>query len=183
MVIIFCGALLGLLMAQASLDSEFGFNRIKLGPWIGNARRGGVAADPYTRAALVRSGELPLGGGEGLTFVADADSTGKNLDPNCTYIIKGETPPARFWTVTASTKDGLLLANPANRFGYTSSEVTRAADGSFQLMVSRLPFPGQWLPVSAAPSLRLTLRLYDTPLANETGGIVPVWPDIVQVRC
>lgn len=183
MVTIFFGVFIGLLFALAALDIEIGFNRLEFGPWTGSPRRGGVLADPYTKAALARSGELPVGGGEGLTFVADRDSTGQTLSPSCTYVIEGHMPPARYWTLTASTKDGSLFRNPARRYGYTSSEVLRASDGRVRLIASPLSQSGNWLPLVAQTSLRLTLRLYDTPLANETGGVAPVWPAILRGQC
>lgn len=183
MVTIFCGVLLGLIAARAALDLEVGFNRLRYGPWIGSSRLGGINADPYTKAALVRSGELPLGGGEGLTFFAERDSAGRQLSSQCSYRIEGEMPPSRYWTITASSKDGQLLENPARRHGFTSSEIVRSNDGRIIITASATPQAGNWLPLSGNQPLRLTLRLYDTPLANETGGVVPAWPNIDRRHC
>ena len=183
MVSMFCGVMLGLLLAQAALDREFGFNQLRFGPWVGNARLGGIFADPYSKAMLARSGELPLGGGEGLTLVAERDSAGHALSSRCTYVIAGDLPPARYWTLTVSSHDGSLLDNPSRRFGFTSSEIVRGADGKINLVASSLPRAGNWIPLAGAQPLRLTLRLYDTPLANESGGVQPLWPAITRLQC
>lgn len=183
MVTMFCGVMLGLLMAQVALDTGLGFNKLRFGPWTGNPRLGGIYADPYSKAILVRSGELPLGGGEGLTLVAERDSDGRALSTLCTYAIAGDVPPARFWTLTASTSDGRLIDNPSRRFGFTSSEIVRSADGKINLFASPVAQAGNWIPLAGAEPLRLTLRLYDTPLANESGGVQAVWPAITRQQC
>jgi len=183
MVSMFCGVLLGLLLTQAALDRELGFNKLRFGPWIGNPRLGGIFADPYSKAMLARSGELPLGGGEGLTLVAERDSAGNALSAHCTYTIAGDVPPARYWTLAVSYRDGRLIDNPSQRFGFTSSEIVRGADGKINLVASSLPRAGNWIPLAGAEPLRLTLRLYDTPLANESGGVQPIWPVITRLQC
>ena len=48
---------------------------------VARRRQGGpLDADPYTRAALERSGEIPLALGEGLQLDARVDSAGRALD-------------------------------------------------------------------------------------------------------
>jgi hypothetical protein len=71
-------------------------------------------------------------------------------------------PPARYWTLSLYTPQGALIDNPAKRFGFTSSEILRASDGSFQIAVSRQAHPGNWLPIGSDHGFTLVLRLYDT---------------------
>lgn len=183
MVTVLAGVLLGLLLAQVSLDIGLGFNRLEFGPWSGDPRFGGINADPYSKAALIRSGELPLGGGEGITLIAERDSQGRPLNSDCTYEVDGTMPPARFWTITATRTDGTLFDNPAKRHGFTSGEVMRSDNGAVSLSVSPDPQAGNWLPVARNTRLRLTLRLYDTPLANAASGFAPAWPVIRARGC
>lgn len=183
MLTLFFGVVLGLLTAKAALDGELGFSRLTYGPWVGNPRLGGVNADPYTKARLIRSGELPLGGGEGITFIAEQTSDGQSLSTACTYAIEGEMAAARYWTLTATTREGAPFQNPSRRYGFTSSEILREPGGSVRIALSALPQAGNWLPLSGAAPLRLTLRLYDTPLANEAAGVEPAWPAIRRLSC
>ena len=41
----------------------------------------------------------------------------------------GRVPPTRYWTVTLHGPDGSLVANAALRYGFTSGELVRRADG------------------------------------------------------
>ena len=50
------------------------FGALRVGPWLAWPAIGATAPDPYTRAYLARSGVLPLGQGEGVTFTAGSDS-------------------------------------------------------------------------------------------------------------
>jgi hypothetical protein len=177
------GVVVGLGSAFLALEAEVGFNRVTVGPWIGNPRAGGINADPYTRAALVRSGELPVGGGEGITFIARRDSNGRSLDARCTYVVAGDPPPARWWTLTVYTPEGRLLGNPAGRYGFTSREVRRNRDGRYEVVVARRARSGDWLPVETDGAFKLVMRLYDTPLATATGLVTPVLPEIKRERC
>ena len=99
-------------------------------------------------------------------------------------MLSGVTPPARFWTLTLYDPDGRLVANSANRYGFTSQEITRFADGSFQIAVAPRARPGNWLPSGGVDRYLLVLRLYDTPVgaATRIGREAPM-PAISQRAC
>lgn len=149
------------------------FGAVEAGPWTAWPRTGALDADPYTRASVARSGEAPLGLGEGLVFTARRDSAGDPLIARCSYRIHGRTPQARYWTLTAQTPSGLLLDNPAGRYGFTSAEVVRDAVGLFAIEASREARPGNWLPLSGDGRFDLALRLYDTPVSVVGSRIDP----------
>jgi hypothetical protein len=176
------GVAFGLLLTFATLEGEVGFYRIRGGAWDGSPRAGGVNADPYTRAALVRSGELPVGGGEGATFTARTDDDGNALDTRCAYRVAGGMPQARYWTLTAVNGDGRLMRTVTGRLGLTSQEVERTPQGGVDIVVARRVRAGDWLPVEGAGPFRLILRLYDTPLAT-TAAATPVFPAIRREGC
>ena len=92
---------------------------------------------------LARTGEVPLGAGEGISFTAEVDSTGAPLSGACTYRIVGQTPAARLWTLTAYDGAGRLMANAARRPGFHSREIVRNADGSFEITISPEVAAGQ----------------------------------------
>jgi hypothetical protein len=144
------------------------FGAVKVGAWTAWPQSGSADADPYSLAVLARTGEVPLGAGEGLTFRAERDDDGEPLTGNCVYTIAGQTPSARLWTLTAYDDDGRLMVNAARRTGFHSREILRRPDGSFVITVSPRVEPGNWLPVARVERFKLVLRLYDTPLT--TGG-------------
>ena len=71
--------------------------------------------DPYARAAMARTGAVPIGAGDGVAFFAVADEAGRAFDGRCDTVILGTTPAARFWTLTLYDPQGRLVANSAAR--------------------------------------------------------------------
>ena len=83
-------------------------------------------------------------------------------------MISGITPQARFWTLTLYDPQGRLVANSLERYGFTSQEILRRADGSFEIAIAPRARPGNWLPTGGIESYMLVLRLYDTPVGVTT---------------
>ena len=129
-------------------------------------------------------GELPVGSGDGVAFYASTDDAGQPLDGRCDVLLSGTTPQARFWTLTLYDPEGRLVANSAQRQGFTSQEIIRNADGSFNIMVGPRARPGNWLPTGGVEKYLLVLRLYDTPIgmAARTGSEAPM-PAITKKAC
>lgn len=161
------GTALGLAAAALALNRGLGFGGVTAGPWTAWPKAGG-GADPYMRAMLAHSGEIPLGASEGLSFVARTDSAGRPLDPTCDYAVSGQTPQARYWTLSVSSPDGLLFANPSERSGFTSTELLRDASGAFLITLSRRARPGNWLPLAEHDPFILSLRLYESEFSAAT---------------
>ncbi len=159
------------------------FGAVTVGDWTAWPDDGTLNADPYALARIARSGEVPLGAGEGLVFTATADDTGAPLFGGCTYTIAGETPAARLWTLTAVDGDGRLMPNLAHRQGFHSREIVRAANGDFAITASGTVQPGNWLPVGDAPRFDLVFRLYDTPLATGSQLSTLAMPAIRKAHC
>src|SRR5688572_23413496 len=61
---------LGLWSAWLAVRSPSPIDAITLGPWQAWPNAGTKDVDPYSRARLARTGEIPLGSGEGLTLLA-----------------------------------------------------------------------------------------------------------------
>ncbi|MGB8278588.1 MAG: DUF1214 domain-containing protein [Methylovirgula sp.] len=156
------GTVLGLAATYYLLIGGVSFDEAKAGPWTRWPKSGSMEIDPYAHAMLARSGELPLGTAEGLSFFAWSDSAGETLRASCDYVVRGPMPPTRYWTLSLYTPAGSLVDNPAKRFDFTSAEILRAADGGFEIAVSRHARPGNWLPIGDVPAFALVLRLYDT---------------------
>lgn len=157
---------------------------LKIGAWTARPKTGTADADPYSRATIVRSGELPVGTGDGVAFTANADDKGRPLDGRCDVVVSGVTPAARFWTLTLYDPKGQLVANTLQRYGFTSQEVIRGADGQFEVRVASRARSGNWLPTGGIERYMLMLRLYDTPVgvATRTQRDAPM-PQIATVGC
>jgi hypothetical protein len=178
------GLVIGLWATLYSLRNMQGFDAVTIGAWTVSEKAGTSEADPYTRAAIERSGEIPLGLGEGLQFIARSDDSGAALDARCAYLVGRTTPPARYWTLSLIDRRGFPIENPAARYGFRSSEVLRSADGRFVIAVSASAHSGNWLPIGAKGRFALALRLYDSPVSATAEAIdKDALPKIVRESC
>jgi hypothetical protein len=157
---------------------------LTIGPWTARPRTGTADVDPYSRATIVRNGELPIGTGDGVAFTATTDDKKKALDGRCDVVVSGVTPPARFWTLTLYDRKGHLVANSLQRYGFTSQEIVRQSDGSFEIHIASRSRAGNWLPTGGIERYALMFRLYDTPVgvATRTQRDAPM-PTISTVGC
>jgi len=167
------GVALGLGFTFFALERELGFGALSLGPWTAWPKNGTTEIDPYARAITARNGETPLGSAEGLAFIARTDSDGAPLESRCDYNLTGPMPEARFWTLTLLSPAGFLVENKADRYGFTSADILRRADGAFEIGMAREARAGNWLPIGALDRFILALRLYDSPLASAAATIDP----------
>lgn len=178
------GAALGLSSAAMALRAGLAFGAVRAGPWVASPNAGGLDRDPYVAAALARSGETPFDVAEGVAFLARRDSDGAPLDGACAYRVAGAVPPARFWTLAVTNGRGLIVDNPARRFGFTSTELSRAENGAFELFLSPDARAGMWLPTTGLGKLALALRLYDPAAGVAAGALKPGdLPRIEKLGC
>jgi hypothetical protein len=166
----------GLGSTYYALDRGAAFGALRIGSWVSFPKTGTADADPYARASIARSGQLPLALGDGVSFIAKTDDAGRALDGRCSVVLSGITPAARFWTMTLYGPDGELVPNALNRHGFTSEEIVRRADGSFIINVDPRAAPGNWLPTGGVDRYQLVLRFYDTAVgvATKAGREVPM---------
>ena len=157
---------------------------LTIGAWTARPRTGTVDIDPYSRATITRNGELPIGTGDGIAFTASTDDKKKALDGRCDVVVSGVTPAARFWTLSLYDNKGHLVANALQRYGFTSQEIVRGADGGFEIRIASRSRAGNWLPTGGIERYSLMLRLYDTPVgvATRTQREAPM-PQIATVGC
>jgi len=177
-------AAIGLGATWLTLTRGVAFGSLTIGAWTAWPKSGSVDIDPYARAIIARSGELPTGTGDGVAFSAHTDDAGNNFDGRCAFSISGMTPAARYWTVTLYDPEGRLVPNTIDRHGFTSEEIVRDADGRFAITVAPLARSGNWLPSGGIEQFVLVWRLYDTPIgvANKTTKEGPM-PAIVRKGC
>jgi len=180
--VVILGVLVGLVVTIRSLEG--GPRTVVAGPWQGAPRDGTMEVDPYTLAADERAGMLPLGVAEGLTFYARTDSAGDSFAARCDYVVKGPMPQARFWTVSLLDQGGFPVADPAERYGFTSAEALREMGAPVTITVSPEARSGNWLPTGRARSFVLMLRLYDSGLSTAgTTFQAADMPSITKAGC
>jgi hypothetical protein len=177
-------AAIGLGATWLTLTRGVAFGSLKIGAWTALPKSGSLDIDPYARAIVARTGELPIGTGDGVAFYARVDDQGFDLDGRCTFAVTGLTPAARYWTLTLYDPEGRLVANTIDRHGFTSAEIIRAVDGRFAINVAPRARPGNWLPTGGIERFILVWRLYDTPIgvATRTMKEGPM-PAIVRKGC
>ena len=113
---------LGATWMAATRGTDFG--ALTIGAWTARPKTGTADIDPYARAAIARSGELPVGTGDGVAFSRRPTTRKRPLDGRCDVVVSGVTPAARFWTLTLYDHEGpagrqcagaLRLHQPGNR--------------------------------------------------------------------
>ena len=175
---------IGLGATWFTLTRGVAFGSLTIGAWTAWPKSGSVDIDPYSRASIARTGELPIGTGDGVAFYAHTDDTGNELDGRCMFSVTGMTPAARYWTLTLNDPQGSLVANVIRRHGFTSAEILREQSGRFVINVGPRARPGNWLPSGGVEQFILVWRLYDTPLgvASRTTNEGPM-PSIERKGC
>lgn len=183
-IVLMIGLALGGLATQISIRQSHGLGAINVGPWSAWPFVGGAEVDPYTSARATADGTLPLGAAEGLAFEANSDNNNELLRLECSYVIAGNTPPSRIWTLAAYTPEGdSIIVDDTEVAATHSGKVLRFPDGSFSISASPQPKSGNWLRLHETGPFKLVLRLYDTPITSNSGVIDPVMPTITREGC
>jgi hypothetical protein len=177
-------AVVGLGATYLALTRGAAFGALSIGSWSAWPKAGTLDAEPYARAVIARGGQLPIALGDGVSFTSQADDNGKFLDGRCDVVLSGITPAARFWTLTLYNPAGELIGNSVRRYGFTSQEIVRRADGTFEISVGPRATSGNWLPTGGTERYALILRLYDTAVGVSTraGREIPM-PSISTRSC
>ena len=175
--------LLGTWTAWLTVRDQAPIDAITIGSWQAWPNAGTSSVDPYSHARLSKTGEIPLGSGEGLALFADTDALRRPLNERCDYRIVGQTPPARLWTMVIEHADGSVADEGTGTHAIGSDGILRAPDGSFDVAVSGRPQPGNWLSSSEAGRFRIVVRLYDTTVRTVTALTDLTMPRIERQRC
>lgn len=187
LLIMIIASMIGISTAYMVIEREQPLDAVTIGPWKAYPKAGTAAADPYSVAIYTRGTVIPLASGEGLALVARRDGRDQLLDPTCEYRIRGQTPTARLWTLTAVDGKGRLVENLPGRTHLVSNQLLRSPDGNFEIAVAKDARAGNWLPLSAAANasdgLRFVLRLYDAPVTTGAALDGVTMPEIERLAC
>lgn len=161
----FIGTLLGLISAQHAVSGRYGVVSETKRAWTAWPSSAKANIDPYTRAHYLSYGLVPSNRFETVEYEARVDDAGRVLDEDCTYLVSGSRPKARWWSVsTLATGDQAVAADEPSG-GLVSGQLVFEADQSFRVAVSRELQAGNWLRPPGSGQLVLLLRLY-TPAAE-----------------
>jgi hypothetical protein len=167
------------------IERGSGLTTRSFGPWTAWMAAGRADADPYTRAHFMRRGMLPVSSALAVTLEAVADSDGQRLHSSCEYMLEGEEPPARFWSLSVFDERGRLIPNPAERYSYNSATLLRGPGGRLDITLARSARAGNWLPTGGAGRLSLMLTVEELREENAVGREAWRWrpPAIRRVQC
>ncbi|MDE2578748.1 MAG: DUF1214 domain-containing protein [Hyphomicrobiales bacterium] len=178
------GFAIGLFITDLTVGRLYLFGAARSGAWIAWPKTGALDPDPYARATMTRDGIAPLGNGEGLFFLAQTDDAGRALSGNCDYMLTGDTPAARFWTLTVYGPGGRLVADAAGPTHLLSSAVLRNEKGQASITVARSARAGNWLAAPREGSFALALTLYDASASATPSAIANLgMPKITRGDC
>ena len=167
-----------------ALKVQDGVGAIRIGQWTAFPDIGTQGADPYSKARVAREGVLALGKAEGLSFIAERDLAGDELQRQCDYRIEGSFPTARFWTLYAADQSlGVVETGKPRLAALQSYQVLRQPDNSVIIAVGNRPAPGNWLLTEGFGRMYFVLTFYDTPIASSTGLSDVTLPRIVKAGC
>jgi hypothetical protein len=173
---------LGATWMTATRGTDLG--TLTIGAWTARPKTGTADIDPYSRASIARSGELPVGTGDGVAFSATTDDKQAAARRALRRGRQRRHAGGAVLDADAVRPKGHLVANSLQRYGFTSQEIIRGSDGAFEIRVASRSRAGNWLPTGGIERYALMLRLYDTPVgvATRTQRDAPM-PSIATVGC
>lgn len=151
---------LGLGSASMMIIFGGGEGRITNGAWETGARTGAADTDPYSRARVAIFGLWALPPEEVVYYTAYSDDEGEPLRHQCSYEVIGGDMPARWFSVTLY-RDFHLVPNPANRYAWSSTTISRTPGKDWIVRVNRNGVGQNALPMGDQDGrFLLSLRLY-----------------------
>ncbi|AGF74268.1 hypothetical protein BAnh1_03860 [Bartonella australis AUST/NH1] len=174
--------LFGTLSVDYMLNSSKNFGRLTIGEWSAYPQIGTLNADPYTRARTAKRGELSLGYVENVAFQAWRDNDGRPLQPYCHYLLEGQIPTARLFTLYAANQFlEPYISTKSIPFELHTHNAIYESDGSLRIHISPIPQTGNWLTTLSKKEFGLVLTLYDTPIMTITPLHKLIMPSIKRI--
>ncbi len=155
------GLALGIASAVWAARTPILGDMVRVGAWRADLSAGSRDAGLYTRARVALIGLLALDRSETIYFVADSDDDGRKLDGACRYVIEGQAPSARWWSLTAYGADYFLIENPERKFSVNARSALVDGNGRFRIRISAEPQPDPYIAAPSAGPFVLNLRLYN----------------------
>ena len=175
---------LGGVISWYSIQSNNGFGALNIGQWTAWPAAGSTSADPYTKAKVAAEGEVPLGAAEGLAFNAITDSNGNALLLNCQYLVEGQTPPARLWTLSAHLLNGQTVQDENNNAVKNDLSIhLEKTEREIYYTIRPKACIRQLAKDFRQRSFQMVFRLYDSPITSTSGIVDPEMPTLKLLEC
>ena len=160
---------LGLWSAWLAVRSPAPIDTITLGAWQAWPNAGTADADPYSRARLARTGEIPLGSGEGLMLLALTDDARRRRSSRLRlHDRRADAAGAALDGRAREPGRACRRASGTSVAALGSDTLLREPDGSFEIALSPRPQGGNWISTDEAERFRVVVRLYDTTARTGT---------------
>jgi hypothetical protein len=161
-------AAVGLGTTWLALTRGTAFGAVAIGAWTAWPKTGTRDIDPYARAAIARSGELPIGSGDGVAFFARTDDHGKSRSTAA-----ATSTSAAHAAGAVLDAHALRSARPPDRQFGRAPRLHQPGDHAqrrrqLRHRVAPRARYGNWLPTGGVDSYMLVLRLYDSPVGVAT---------------
>ena len=177
--------MLGLGITSLSLNTGSGVAATRHGGWKSWKNSGHLNADPYTRAYIAKTGQLPLPPQIAQTYFALYDNAHRRLHTSCTYLIESPAVEAKWWTLAVYDYNGKIFENPIKRYSFNAESAMIKFEGGFHIYLSQSPQPENWLPIGNQGPFVLVYRLYRKNLTDEKVTLeddVPL-PLVKRISC
>ena len=182
---IFLAILIGFGLTALSLSTGSGLAAKRVSGWKSWKASGHMNADPYTRAFIAKTGQLPLPPNIVQTYFALYDNAHRRLHTSCTYVVESSAVHAKWWTIAAYNHKGEVFKNDYGRYSFNAGSSMIQFDGGFRIFLSQSVQAKNWLPLGDQGPFVLVLRLYRKQLSEaqiKNDGEVPL-PLIKRVSC
>lgn len=162
------------------------FRTIEVNGWTSDPAIGSTAAGPYTRAYVARRGLFGLRREEATYYLRSVDEDGHRLHEDCAYVLEGDMPDVRWWSVTLYAGDYYLAQNDDDAHSVDMTRTVPGEDGLWRATIQATdPSDGSfWISSRNAGQFDLLYRLYNaSPDVLETPETALATPRIIPLGC
>jgi len=174
---------LGIYSAQFAIRQGIATPVITIGPWQSFKETNINELNPYALAHTANHGNLKLANFEALYFIARKDDQNRTLSGNCEYLIAGNSPDARWWSLSVYDQRGMLIENPADRYSFNNTNIGLKKDARYRIAVAANARPGNWIPIKADRAFMIMLRLYSPAIGSIRDQKEISFPKIERLGC
>lgn len=176
------GVTLGTLTAFRTILDGLPSHTFTHGPWKTWHSIGKPTVDPYSQAKMIIYRWFPISSFETLYFIAENDSGGEILQPDCTYRVSGQDLKSSRWSISIYQKDEDERTMSDHKFSVNSENILRDHAGNWHIEISPTTRSGNVIQNPAKASYQLFLRLYSYEQDKLDENFGPL-PAINKVSC
>jgi hypothetical protein len=170
-LILVLGLFAGWFSARQMLDRAAGSTSLPANNWREVRISGDSLWSSYQSGHYLWRGKLQPATDVRL-FRRDADDDGNALRSDCTTLIEGQSPQARWWMIGADNGNEVKTIS--------SGTIIREYDNAFTVTVSQNAAPGNWLGLTGSRDYVIYLALND---ARDEAAKTPSLPRVKRLWC